>query len=68
MVGSSLAADGNHDGVVDMGDYIIWRKAFQSIAGSGSGLTSPTIPEPNTCAMAVVGLITLFANSARRWR
>jgi hypothetical protein len=70
--GSGLAADGNHDGVVDMGDYVIWRKAVQSIvpaSGLGGGLNfTPSVPEPTSCLLAIMGLITMLTASVRRRR
>jgi arylsulfatase A len=70
--GPGLAADGNHDGTVDLGDFVIWRKAVQSITpGAGAApefVFTPNIPEPTSCILAILGLFTLFAASARRRR
>ena len=72
LTGIGLAADGNHDGVVDGGDFAIWRKAMQSIlpaSGSGLGMQNMgTVPEPTSCVLAAMGLITIFATSVRRRR
>jgi hypothetical protein len=64
------AADGNHDGVVDGNDYIIWRKAMQSITPA-SGLRggfdfTPSVPEPNSCLLIVLGAATLVIPLRRR--
>lgn len=45
-----LLADGNGDGVVDAGDYTIWRDAFDATAGAA-------IPEPSAGLLASLGLI-----------
>jgi hypothetical protein len=72
QTGTGLAADGNDDGIVDNGDFIIWRKAFQSVlpaSGLGSGLDfPPTIPEPTSSLLVVMGLFALCAHPARRRR
>jgi hypothetical protein len=53
---NSLAADANLDGVVDAGDYVVWRKIVDS-AGSGSGLN---VPEPATVQVVVLLGFSVF--------
>ncbi len=43
-------ADGNADGIVDAGDYTVWRNNMTS-GGSGS-LASVSVPEPSTFSLA----------------
>lgn len=75
----SAAGDYNHNGVIDAGDYVVWRKGgtlfapsdytvwrshFGQIPGSGSGtLESASIPEPTSLLLATLAATVL---SARR--
>ena len=62
MFGSTtnLDADGNHNGVVDAGDYTIWRDHLgEGILGAGS---LASVPEPTTMWIIVTG-----AMCAGRW-
>ena len=43
-------ADGNGDGVVDKGDYVVWRKHITT-SGAGAG-DAATVPEP--CGVVLV--------------
>jgi PEP-CTERM motif len=61
-----LAGDYNHNGIVDVADYVVWRKGlgttytqddysiwrahFGQTAGSGSGATA-AVPEPTTLVL-----------------
>jgi hypothetical protein len=41
---AGMGADGNHNGIIDMGDYTIWRKHFGNVLpGAGSWAN---VPEP----------------------
>jgi hypothetical protein len=55
----TLQSDGNNDGVVDGGDYVLWRKAW-SLPSMGSASAMPTsVPEPPSVALAVNVLLSL---------
>jgi hypothetical protein len=54
-----IAADGNNDTLVDSLDYDIWRGNFGATAGAGSALGSAAVPEPATCGLLVMGLLTV---------
>jgi hypothetical protein len=63
---TNAAADGNRNGVVDAADYTVWRNAV-----GGSGLTtglaaSTTVPEPNSCALALIACLSGFLKRRRR--
>lgn len=49
------AADGNGNGVVDSGDYTIWRDNYIASDGSASA-SSAQVPEPGTLALALLAL------------
>lgn len=66
---SSGPGDFNRDGLVDAGDYAVWRKSdgtqagfnlwrthFGETIGSGS-LFGSTVPEPSTLALLVIGML-----------
>jgi hypothetical protein len=60
---TNAAADGNGNGIVDAGDYTIWRDHVAS--GSGSGrLGSASVPEPSSALLAL-GLLTLVRRRRR---
>jgi hypothetical protein len=66
------AADGNKNGVVDAADYIVWRRALVapgvgSGAASGAGLPG-VVPEAATIQLAIIGLLSAAAATARRRR
>lgn len=52
-------ADGNGNGIVDAGDYLIWRKMVPSNLGHGA-----EVPEPSALALLVIG--GLLALGAKR--
>ena len=64
------AADGNHDGVVDGNDYLVWRKAMSAIAGSGSGSgqLQSAVPEPTGAILFTVAMMGLVLYSSRSYR
>ncbi len=56
-------ADGNLNGVIDTGDYTVWKSNF-GVSGTGSGAASlSTVPEPAAVLLAVLTLI--FASGFR---
>jgi hypothetical protein len=67
---TNAAADGNGNGKVDAADYILWRKTLGQSggpgAGSGSGLDSFGVPEPNCALLALLGgtLLTFYRRRA----
>jgi len=67
---SETAGDFNHNGLIDAGDYVVWRKTdgtpasynawranFGQTAGSGSVFNS-TVPEPSTLVLLGIGVIS----------
>jgi hypothetical protein len=46
-------ADGNGDGTVDAADYVVWRKYFDAMAGSG-GAAGANVPEPTCLSMMLL--------------
>jgi hypothetical protein len=61
-----LAADGNGNGVIDAADYVVWRDNRGT--SLGAGLSSATVPEPTTVAVAVqlFGLCIMLAGRCQR--
>jgi GH18 family chitinase len=60
---SDLRADGNGNGIIDAGDYLIWRK---QAGGPGSGAEfNMTVPEP---ANALCGMLLLLLSFCRQRR
>lgn len=57
--GDYMLADGNNDNIIDQGDYTIWADHY----GDGAPPASPplTIPEPATCLLLTLGIITCFS-------
>jgi hypothetical protein len=55
-------ADGNHNGVVDAADYVIWRHASELALGAGSSL----VPEPSTAFLTAISLLILAGFKRRR--
>ncbi|HEX3599377.1 MAG TPA: glycoside hydrolase family 44 protein [Lacipirellulaceae bacterium] len=55
-----VPADGNEDNVVDNKDFQLWRANFGRTEGSGSGVGSAGVPEPDA---ALLGLAVVFAAS-----
>jgi uncharacterized protein YegL len=57
-VAAYAGADGNGSGIIDAGDYDVWRAHFGQIAGSGSGAsTDATVPEPATLVMLMLAAV-----------
>src|SRR5436190_1866729 len=51
-------ADGDGNGTIDNSDYDVWRLHFgQTAPGSGSELTSTTVPEPASVCLSAALLI-----------
>jgi hypothetical protein len=58
--------DFSGDGMVDNTDYNIWRANFGApLPGSGAGLAGATVPEPQTCALVAMGMMTIATRRAR---
>jgi hypothetical protein len=60
-------ADGDFNGSIDAGDYLVWRKSFGA-AGSSAAIAA-SVPEPDLIAflgMAVISLSLLAALRGRR--
>src|SRR6185369_3507518 len=50
--------DFSGDGMVNNTDYTIWRSKFGLPApGSGAGLTGAGVPEPQSCALLMLGIV-----------
>jgi glucose/arabinose dehydrogenase len=66
--GSTLAADGNRDGVVNAADYVLIRKFFGDSVHSGAGGGGSTVPEPATISylFAAFFFMVITALSVRR--
>ncbi len=74
--------DYNQNGVVDAGDYAVWRKSiggqlaydawrakYGSAGGSGSGtVEGSSVPEPSSAAFALIALVVGYASAQRRQR
>jgi arylsulfatase A-like enzyme len=63
-----LAADGNRNGVVDIGDFVFWRKVVLGMgSGGGGGLGGlASVPEPSAAVLFGIAAVSFFA--ARRDR
>jgi hypothetical protein len=72
-------ADYNNDGIVDLADYVAWRKDPSSFGGDPAGYdawkasfgesaagSGGAIPEPGACLLAAAGLLILAGGSRRR--
>jgi hypothetical protein len=70
---TSLAADGNNDGIIDAADYTVWRdhlgaqSVYSSLgqASAGGGLATASVPEPSTAVMLI--LAAAGVSTQRRW-
>jgi hypothetical protein len=77
VVISALAGDYNNDGAVDAADYVVWRKGIATYntpahyaawatnfgaSASGAGNKTPTVPEPATILVLLVGLAALVTS------
>jgi hypothetical protein len=67
---SDLRADGNGNGIVDAGDYVVWRK-FNGASGASGFLLSPidwplsTVPEPAAIALLLLSATWLASCRSR---
>ncbi|HEY4232336.1 MAG TPA: PEP-CTERM sorting domain-containing protein, partial [Lacipirellulaceae bacterium] len=65
---SSLAADGNGDGIIDAGDYIVWRDHLGASVGSGAGASSSAVsavPEPSTLLLGLMAAAGVWSAACR---
>jgi hypothetical protein len=56
---TALAADGSGNQQIDQADFDIWRHNFGTNV-AGSGVTIGSVPEPNGCELAIVGVVGLL--------
>jgi hypothetical protein len=63
-------ADGDGSGAVGPGDYTFWRSKFGLSVGSGSGSITEggAVPEPASCAILMLGWLSLTMLSPSRTR
>ncbi len=63
QTGTALAADGNGNNQIEMGDYNVWRAHFgQAVLASGEALgPAAAVPEPATLLLAFAGGFTGLA-------
>jgi len=64
--GGPLQNEGASTGTVDDADYAFWRSHFGNTSGSGSSLSSGSVPEPGSVAMLLIGGLT-GAVAGSRW-
>jgi hypothetical protein len=65
VAGTSILNDAS-PGAVNAGDFLYWRSRFGMSPGGGAGLQSlAPVPEPNTLAMLLVGIILSHAGRRR---
>lgn len=59
-IGESLAADADHNNVVDVEDYNLWKQVFgsQYDAGGGNGSLAE-VPEPGSAMLVLIAAIAL---------
>jgi hypothetical protein len=58
--------DGTGDGNVTSDDYDYWRARFGNTSGSGSGISTAAVPEPNTIGMLLMSLVLSASGVSRR--
>jgi hypothetical protein len=63
-VAPGTKADGNGNGIIDAGDYIVWRTVV-SLGGSSLGAAAE-VPEPATAALAFSVLVLFGTRRTRR--
>ncbi|HEX5472201.1 MAG TPA: hypothetical protein VFW73_09955 [Lacipirellulaceae bacterium] len=61
--GSDLS--GTPDGVVDQSDYDFWRSKFGTTVGSGSSLSSASVPEPSLAILLLIGAASIAGSVSR---
>lgn len=67
QAGTNLAADGNGNNLIDVGDLATWRAHFnQTVTGSGSGLgAAAAVPEPSAILLLLSTGFLAFARARR---
>jgi hypothetical protein len=65
QAGIGLAADGNGNQVVDLGDYEQWKFEYQQADGSGTS-SRAAIPEPSVAVLFWTGLLGCWIARQRR--
>ena len=55
---NDLAADGDGSGMIDAGDYDVWKLHYGEHAGNGAN-ASTAVPEPTTPVLLLTGILTL---------
>jgi hypothetical protein len=58
-------ADANYDGIVDAGDYVLWRK-YLAAGSSPAGLTTSGVPEPTSSALLILVTVMVFPHPITR--
>jgi hypothetical protein len=61
--------DANGDGVVDDTDYSHWKSSFGTTWGIGAGggaAADHSVPEPTSCGLAIVALLSWAGFKSRR--
>jgi hypothetical protein len=67
QTGARLAADADHNGVINQVDYLVWQtrfaEAYGSAAGVGNGagaIAAGVAPEPNSLFLATVAALAIL--------
>ena len=58
---TELAADGTGNGIIDEGDWVVWRQNYGESIEPGNGAATAIIPEPNAAAAVVGGDVALLS-------
>jgi hypothetical protein len=59
-VSPGASADGNGDGVIDVSDWLLWRKAMSQPAAGSAGAPGGAIPEPCTLLLLLTAAAAAF--------
>ncbi len=66
QTGTSLATDGNANGVIDTGDFDTWRANFGHSSPASASLAAAAVPEPISFGLLVIATTVARARSPRR--